>query len=175
MKYVFDLDNTLIYSDNLNNESYNYALKQFGLSEVWGSERVTRRTVAILHPKLSVEQLEKIISVKQQYFAAHLEKTKINDKLSNLLKSVNSENCVLWTSAQDRRVFELLNYYKLSDSFAFKIFSDKSNLQMDVALICRSLDCNPAELIFFDNDSHMRERLEQLNMNLYTLKEKDTN
>lgn len=33
-RHVFDLDNTLIYTDLLNNDSYNYALNLLGLATI---------------------------------------------------------------------------------------------------------------------------------------------
>ena len=44
-KYVFDLDNTLVYSNSLNNESYNYALRLLGKSYLTEIKRITRNVV----------------------------------------------------------------------------------------------------------------------------------
>lgn len=39
MKYLFDLDGTLIHSDVLNNDAYNYALEKFGYPQIISPER----------------------------------------------------------------------------------------------------------------------------------------
>ncbi|MCI8476483.1 MAG: HAD hydrolase-like protein [Clostridia bacterium] len=40
MKYIFDLDETLIQSTTLNNDAYNYALEKFGFKSIITSERL---------------------------------------------------------------------------------------------------------------------------------------
>lgn len=40
MKYIFDLDETLIQSTTLNNDAYNYALEKFGFQRIITSERL---------------------------------------------------------------------------------------------------------------------------------------
>ncbi len=40
MKYIFDLDETLIQSTTLNNDAYNYALEKFGFQRIITNERL---------------------------------------------------------------------------------------------------------------------------------------
>lgn len=64
MKYIFDLDDTLIYSTALNNDAYNYALEKFGYPRINTSKRLTREKLKFI----SSEKLKKIIEEKQKYF-----------------------------------------------------------------------------------------------------------
>lgn len=67
-RYVFDLDNTLIYTDSLNNDSYNYALSLQGLAPINDCKRITRDIVFKKYPNLNNVQKNKIIELKQEYF-----------------------------------------------------------------------------------------------------------
>ena len=63
MKYIFDLDETLIQSTTLNNDAYNYALEKFGYPRINTSERITREELNFIPEEL----LRKIIKEKQKY------------------------------------------------------------------------------------------------------------
>ena len=65
--YVFDLDNTLVFTDALNNEAYNFILKKFGLSEIQNVERITREVVFQKYPEVE-KWKDEIIVLKQKFF-----------------------------------------------------------------------------------------------------------
>ena len=72
--YVFDLDNTLVFTDALNNEAYNFVLKKFGLSEIRNVERITREVVFQKYPEVE-KWKDEIIALKQNFFLNNLERT----------------------------------------------------------------------------------------------------
>jgi len=65
MRHVFDLDNTLIYTDSLNNDSYNYALKKLGLATINDCKRITRDVILSKYPEINSFQKNEIIELKQ--------------------------------------------------------------------------------------------------------------
>ena len=69
MKYIFDLDETLIQSTTLNNDAYNYALEKFGYPRINTSERITREELNFIPEEL----LRKIIKEKQKYFSSYFD------------------------------------------------------------------------------------------------------
>ena len=62
MKYLIDLDDTIIYSTDLNNDAYNYALRKYHLKTLEKNGRITREDIK---PTLIKSR---IIRTKQSYF-----------------------------------------------------------------------------------------------------------
>ena len=116
-KYVFDLDNTLIYTDSLNNDSYNYALKYQGLSHINKFKRITREIVFENYPNINKIQMCEIINLKCEYFINNLHITEVNESLVTLLRSQEKNDCILWTSAEERRARAILEYYNMNNLF----------------------------------------------------------
>ncbi len=151
-KYVFDLDNTLIYTDLLNNESYNYALKYMGLPPIDNYKRVTREIVFEKYPNISNVQKNRIADLKKEYFINNIQMTKLNDLLIGILKSLNKNDCILWTSADETRVRSILKYYNITRLFKYIVFSSKINLKNDIEKICELHDCKLEQLIIYEDN-----------------------
>ncbi len=49
MLYIFDLDNTLIFTDDLNNLAYQNALMEYQLPIIESSKRITRKDIKNNH------------------------------------------------------------------------------------------------------------------------------
>ena len=64
MIYVVDLDDTLVSSTQLNNDSYNFALEQYNYKRLLTNERITRKKI---HFIASTKRKE-IIDLKQKYY-----------------------------------------------------------------------------------------------------------
>lgn len=163
-RYIFDLDNTLIYTNQLNNDSYNYALSQLNLQPILNCERITRDVVYEHFPVLDSTNKEKIIQLKQQYFINHIHYTVANNTLMNLLKSYDPQNCVLWTSGEKNRVLALMNYYKIQNNFNQILYSNKKNLLMDVDIIANVFFCDYKRLIFYEDNIEVINQLKSLNL-----------
>lgn len=163
--YIFDLDNTLIYTDLLNNNSYNYALIQQGLEPIDNYTRITRDIVFINYPHLNNEQKSKIIRLKQEFFINNIHNTQPNTPLFAILQSQDTEHCVLWTKADKIRVETLLAYYKINNSFKKILYSDKVNISQDVEKICELYKCKPEQLVFYEDNQYVIRKLQQLGLN----------
>nr|WP_241634558.1 HAD hydrolase-like protein [Fusobacterium gastrosuis] len=165
-RYIFDLDNTLFYTDNLNNLSYNYALKRVGLEEINGKYRITREVIKEKYPDLSEKTKNKIIKIKQQYFKENLEKIELNIELLNKLKDLEEEKCILWTSADKERAISILKYYGILGKFKNKLFSKKNNIKKDIDKICQIFKCKKEELYFYEDDINIINKLKILNLKI---------
>lgn len=166
-RYVFDLDNTLIMTDELNNISYNYALAQFGMQPIETSTRITRSIVFANYPSLIDLQREKIIALKQNYFIDNINLTYLNTRLITLLRSKETAHCILWTSADEERVSALLRYYDLEKHFANIVYSEKRMLGDDINKICEVFNCNSASLLFFEDDAKIVKELKVLGQKVF--------
>ena len=161
--YVFDLDNTLIFTDALNNEAYNFILKKFGLSEIQNVERITREVVFQKYPEVE-KWKDEIIVLKQKFFLDHLERTFPAREL--FIKLENSEKCrnILWTSAEKTRVIAILEYYKITEKFRDIVFSKKVDVEKDIMKICRIFECSQEDVIFFDDNLRVIQELKRLKL-----------
>lgn len=158
-RYVFDMDNTLIMTDKLNNISYNYALDQLGMHMIEGNTRITRSTIFANYPELTDLQKDKIIAIKQRYFAENINFTSPNVSLIKLLQSKEAAHCILWTRSDKERVLTLLKYYDLKKHFTNIVYSEKRLLGDDINKICDVFNCNSESLVFFEDDSKIIEEL----------------
>lgn len=168
-RHVFDLDNTLIYTDSLNNDSYNYALNQLGLASINDYKRITRNIVFSKYQDLNNVQKNEIIALKQKYFVNNLKTTLPNALLLQLLEAQNVELCVLWTSAEEARVIAILEHYKICNAFKKIIFSSKTELIQDIERICEILECSFENLIFYEDNKRVIQDLQQLSLNVISV------
>ncbi len=165
-KYIFDLDNTLVYTDKLNNDSYNYALKNIGLPQINKIKRITRETVFETYNFLNITEKSKIIKLKNEYFINNLHITYINELVVEVLKRQNKDNCILWTSADETRVKVLLEYYHINDLFKKILITDKTDILHDIEEICKLHKCDLEQLVFYEDNIILIEKLGKLNLNV---------
>lgn len=98
--FLFDMDGTLFFTDELNNESYNYALRKYNLPIIEHKKRITREIVKKTYSELNAQQITKLIQLKQNYFIKNINKVHINESLFYILRKIKRNNCILWTSAE---------------------------------------------------------------------------
>lgn len=168
-RYVFDLDNTLIYTNLLNNNSYNYALILQGLAPIFDCERITRDIVFMKYPHMNHEQKKEILKLKQEFFINNIQDTEPNKQLLKILKYQNTDYCVLWTSADEARVQALLIYYIINNAFKKIIFSSKINVLQDIEKMCELFGCKSEQLVFYEDNGEAIKKLQQLTLNVISV------
>lgn len=179
IKYVFDLDNTIIYTDYLNYESYKFALVEYldheALLKLPKNKRITREYIYTNFSYLGLTDADytKIINKKQNYFIKHIEKTSPNLKLIKFLNLQKKEDCILWTSSNKERALSILEYYNLEDAFLTKIFSNKANIEKDILNITEKFCCDKKNLLIFEDDIKNIEKLKYLSVKVEINKIKD--
>ena len=148
MKYIFDLDETLISSTALNNDAYNYALEKYGYRRVNTNDRVTRKNLEFISAML----LDKVISEKQRYFTSKWLPYRVilNNNLIDKMKRYGKNNCYLWTKASPHRVEPILKYCNLRRFFNKIIFDDKNSFQDSMLKLEATTHSN--ELIIYENN-----------------------
>lgn len=148
MIYVVDLDDTLVCSTMLNNDSYNYALECFGYNRLTTNERITRERLDFVDDVL----IKDIILLKQYYFIQEWlpYRVIINKLLLNKLSIYKKENCYLWTKADKNRAFKILSYCNLNNYFKDIIYDDKSNFESSILKLRKVTNSN--RFIIYENN-----------------------
>ncbi len=145
---LVDLDDTLIFSTELNNDAYNYALEKFGFERIKTSQRITRD---ILN-NIPEEMLTKITNLKQEYFTKEWIKYRLvlNVRLLNIIKAYGKENCFIWTKSQKSRAEAIMKEYNLQDYFTGIIFDNKSDISNSIKIIKENT--NKKQIIIYENN-----------------------
>lgn len=108
----FDLDETLIHTNNANNFAYNEAAKLMGLS-LPQKERITK-----IH--LPFDELTNIelVRLKNQCYQRFIHLTTIDNVYLDLLIQYRKfSSCFIISAGQIERVISLINYHKLQAYF----------------------------------------------------------
>lgn len=160
MVYVIDLDDTLVLTKNLNNDAYNFALEQNGQRRIKTNNRLTRKNFDETASK-------KLIIDKQNYFAQKWLKYRVvfNEKILNLLKNQDKENCYLWTSADKNRADYILKELDLYKYFNKVIYDDKKDLNSSLKRL-KDITKSNVFLIFEDNDGLFKDQFIKIKLAL---------
>jgi len=148
-KFVFDLEGTLVHTDELNTKCYNDALQKFGHKPILNIKRVTRNN------KITDE---KIYKEKQQLFLERLNEVKLNDRFVKILRECK-DNAVIFTSSDAIKARAILKHFDLS---SFRIVSKTENIDLDIQKLCEFFSCSREQLVFFDDDKELRSKLGKL-------------
>lgn len=151
MKYIFDLDDTLIQSTSLNNDAYNYALEKYGYERIETGSRLTREKLKFI----SFEKLKKIIEEKQKYFTSEWlpYRVALNSELIERIKKYGKENCYLWTKANEKRASAVLKYCNLSCLFESIIYDNKDSFNESMGVLKAVTGSD--EFIIYENESEL--------------------
>lgn len=148
MIYIVDLDDTLVSSTSLNNDSYNFALEQYNFERLSTRERITREKLKFINNKT----LEDIIQLKQYYFTQDWLPCRVilNKLLINKLIINKKENCYLWTKSDKDRAYKIVDYCKLGKFFKDIIFDDKSSFETSILKLKKLTNAN--QFIIYENN-----------------------
>lgn len=165
MFHILDIDNTLFFTNYLNNKAYIFALSSLGLKALTPCKRITRTVVASWYPSLTNAEMNDIIRMKQTYVSENLHLISINEELYQLLQEVNLNMVGLWTAADPSRIEKILDYNNITDYKHIR-FSDKS--QDDICLgiqeFCRIFNCEKDQLCFYEDDKNVISLLQSHNV-----------
>ena len=115
MFHILDIDNTLFFTNDLNNKAYIFALSLSGLKALAPCKRITRTVVASWYPSLTNAEMIDIVQMKQTYVSENLHLISINEELYQLLQEVNANMVGLWTAADPSRIEKILDYNNITD------------------------------------------------------------
>jgi len=173
IKYIIDLDNTLVFTDDLNNKAYKHSLKSHGFIHPDNSGRLTREIIFMNYSITNLELQNKIIYCKQKYFYKNIEETVLNDYLFKLVKEKNKSDCILWTSATPERADKILTFYNLHHFFESIVFCKKKDIPNDIKYLCDYLSTEKDNLLFFEDNKAIIEHLKAISCNVFVIRKEN--
>jgi len=165
--YLFDMDGTLFFTDELNNESYNLALIENNFNPICGEKRITREIVKNFYPEINEQEMAELINQKQNYFIKNICRVQKNDFLFDMLSRIKKSNCILWTSAEKKRVDSMIKEFDLQRFFGRVIFSTKKHISKEIDHICTEFICTRDQLCAFENDVLVAKELKEGNVGCF--------
>jgi len=152
--FIFDLDNTLIYTDIANNMAYKEAIQVVLNNSLVTSDiqRITRIELANMLPECSQEQLSKIILYKENIFPNYLGQTTLNTNLLKILVLLHINRCetILLTECRRNRAIALCKYHGLMNYFSQCYFLENYNGKSKYCFLSE-LGINAADCVMFEN------------------------
>jgi beta-phosphoglucomutase len=156
---IFDLDGTLIDTDEANFLAYKEAIQQVRnlniMSLYQSTERFTRKKLELIIPDLKIQEYEEIIDIKNNVYNKYLEKTRVITKTSEILhKYSRTNNIILATKSHQHKVNLLLTYHNLSTKFNYKFYKEDYNNQeiSKFKYVLDYLKISPNLAVIFEND-----------------------
>lgn len=152
--FVFDLDNTLIMTDDANNLAYADAVQTVvGVKpQLATSTRYTRNDLRTSFPQLTDDQFDRIIETKQGLFGSYIDKTVLNVNLARILRmlSQNGNETILLTSCHRKRAIQLCKHYDIHQFFSHHYYYE--DCQYDKYSFLRSEGFDLQSVVLFEND-----------------------
>ncbi|PNV83688.1 MAG: hypothetical protein C0627_03895 [Sulfurimonas sp.] len=156
---IFDLDGTLVNTDNANFLAYNEAvlkIKGLDLDLLYSdAERFTREKLKKIIPSITELEYIKIIEIKDNVFHKYLNKTKINIIYLDFIRQYSKTNkIILATNSSKVRAELILKFHNLAEMFDF-IFYKEDYHDYKIGKyehVLNALKLNPKSVIIFDNE-----------------------
>ncbi len=132
MKVIVDMDDTLVATRDLNNDSYNYALEYYGYPRISNVLRINRNIIDV-----DKNKLEKIIEIKQKYFCEKWLSYRVflNNILIDKLLYYGRDNCYLWTAATPNKTIKIIKEFELDKYFNKIIYDNKLNFDQSIKIL----------------------------------------
>ncbi|MDD4351702.1 MAG: HAD family phosphatase [Candidatus Gracilibacteria bacterium] len=160
--FIFDLDGTLVFTEDANFLAYQKALAHFGIKisrtdyhQVFG-QRINE-LVTSLAPKLSSNQIEELKKLKSSYYAGETNLLVLNKPVASILKHAKELGiiCCLATSASHDSAQTVLEYFQLEAYFDYLVFGDDvvhGKPDPECFLKCiQKFKLEPAECLIFED------------------------
>lgn len=178
--FVFDLDGTLVDTDEANFLAYKEAIKKImniNLKMPYTkNERYTRKSLYSTVEKLTTEEYRNIIKIKNNVFYKYLEKSKINKvALKSIARIPKKNKIILATNSSKNRANMILKYHNLKESFNFIFYKEDyatQNIENKFEYILKNLKIDPSLVIIFEDDINEAEnsiRLGTLEENIFII------
>lgn len=156
---IFDLDGTLINTDEANFLAYQTAVKEIkkiDLSSLYSkNERFTRNKLKEILPMLKTQEYDEIIKMKNAIYVNYLQETSIDALALKIVNNFSKTNkIILATNSHKERANLVLKYHHLDDTFDYKFYKDDYNEENNkFKYILDYLKIDPNLTIVFENEN----------------------
>lgn len=148
--FLFDVDDTLIYTNLTNFLSYKRAIFEVTgrvLSEGFLKNRCDRRVLQYLN--LDEQTCFEIARAKERYFKEYIKQTSINKKLFKLMQSIQKESDVfIVTNVKESRINLMFEFYNLKNLPQIYINKSGNKYQNCIA----EFGLNARDIVAFDDE-----------------------
>lgn len=119
---IFDLDGTLVNTDEVNLLAYKFAIQKIANLDLAllheNEERFTREKLYSIIPNLQSQEYEKIIEMKNSVYENYLHKSKVNNFVLKIIDKFSKTNkIILATNSHKDRANMVLRYHSLINLF----------------------------------------------------------
>ena len=127
---LFDLDGTLVHTQEANFNAYNFALRQLGLKFNFEDFKSTngmdsRKFLAKSFPHLSIAEIDEIRAIKASVYKNFFSNTHLDRTLSGLIDSVLGDKRLgIVTTAKKLNVYEILEFHNIREKFDVIVTGD---------------------------------------------------
>ena len=157
---IFDLDGTLVDTDEANFLSYKDAIKIIMKIDInlspYPQQRFTRKLLKQIIPRLSDNKYHQIIELKNKLFDKYLDKTKLNSIIVEILKKYRDINTlILSTNSHKERAIKVLMFHNLFDKFNYKFYKDDIIYKKDMnkyKYVIIENQILPNQMVIFENE-----------------------
>ena len=118
--FVFDLDNTLVKTNQANNNAYKDAVRKITGKDIsMNTSRFTRSDLRTCLPDLPMIEYDAIIKLKEELYVKQLHKTKLNEQLFKILTLIreSGNETILLTECSKTRAKQVCDYHSLTSFF----------------------------------------------------------
>jgi beta-phosphoglucomutase-like phosphatase (HAD superfamily) len=158
--FVFDLDNTLVFTNEANNLSYIKAIETVLNIEFPKfsnrKHRIDRSNITQILPEVTLKDYNEIINLKETLYCDFLFKTELNQPVINLLNKYSQTNVtVLVTNCKKGRAHQILNHYDLLNKFDnifYNYRNENSKYESKVETVINKLNILAEDIILIEND-----------------------
>ncbi|MCS6905642.1 MAG: HAD hydrolase-like protein [Bacteroidia bacterium] len=156
---LFDMDGTLVDTNLANFLAYKKAIQELFELEYFIPYnpyiRFNSNTLKRILPYLNQATYEKIALTKEKYYVEYLEKTKLNEEITNLLLRYSKTNTtILVTNSKRNRAILTLKYHGVLDKFSYCYFGQEvqTNTNNKYQNVIESLKILPQNIIVFEDE-----------------------
>lgn len=151
---VFDLDGTLVDTDEANGLAYQKAVyESIGKHITLDGGRITRETLRETL-NLDVATLNRIAYHKESIFEDYLDRTNPLPALQ-IVQHLSDANVVLLTLARKKRAISVLKYHHALSSFNNMYFKEDYDGASKFEYLRKQLSSNFEQVILFENEQEM--------------------
>ena len=165
---ICDVDNTLLFTDRLNNKSYIEAAKKIGVvlpKGLFDEPRITSKKIREQFRNLEMDVLKRLKEEKLKYFLSHLDEIIVNKKLLSEIQSQKPGSVCLWTSSLKERAVAECNYFDIQ--YDELIVFDKENVGIDeinkiINHLLGKYSVDSKKVLIIDDDSSFLGKVKKL-------------